>query len=201
MAYDVARHRMVLVGGSDQAGTPLRDVWEWDGSTWQAVGTLDPLPPRARAGVIYDPLRQRVFAVGGTSFLTSALYDSFEWNGMLDERAPPVTPPGRGGAALVYDALQHASVFMGGIDPSNSYADVWARRFESRPFPFERCARATEDTDGDGLAGCADPDCYGRCAPLCPPGETCADSQPHCGDGTCGFVEDFLICPSDCPAP
>jgi hypothetical protein len=66
--------------------------------------------------------------------------------------------------------------------------------------PHERCLVAAEDSDGDGLAGCADPDCWLRCNPACAPGASCIG--PRCGDGTChGPREDYLICPADCPAP
>jgi hypothetical protein len=53
------------------------------------------------------------------------------------------------------------------------------------------------DSDGDGRTGCADPDCWGRCSPLCPPGETCTPGAPHGGDGVRGAVEDSSICPDD----
>jgi hypothetical protein len=70
--------------------------------------------------------------------------------------------------------------------------------FESAVHPADRCMRAADDTDGDGLAGCADPDCFARCRPMCSPGAPCDASYPHCGDGTCSAVEDYLICPDDC---
>ena len=59
------------------------------------------------------------------------------------------------------------------------------------PFTFVRI-------DGDELAGCDDPDCWGRCAPRCPPGTSCAPTAPQCGDGTCSSIEDYLVCPEDC---
>ena len=36
----------------------------------------------------------------------------------------------------------------------------------------ESCAPG-EDVDGDGLAGCTDPDCWWQCTPACPPYTTC----------------------------
>jgi hypothetical protein len=48
--------------------------------------------------------------------------------------------------------------------------------------PFETCANGTSDLDGDGLAGCADPDCYWACT-ACPPGTTCRfDLEPIIGN-------------------
>jgi hypothetical protein len=49
--------------------------------------------------------------------------------------------------------------------------------------------------------GCDDADCYGRCTPLCQPGTPCDPAAPRCGDGLCGAVEDYAICPVDCPVP
>src|SRR5262249_25240771 len=55
------------------------------------------------------------------------------------------------------------------------------------------------DTDGDGLEGCDDPDCWARCTPDCPPGASCPENAPRCGDGTCNLLlEDCHLCPLDC---
>jgi hypothetical protein len=64
------------------------------------------------------------------------------------------------------------------------------------------------DGDGDGLIGCDDPDCWGRCTPLCPPDSTpdwpddCDTALPHCGDGVCNpNLETQRLCPGDCGPP
>ena len=58
------------------------------------------------------------------------------------------------------------------------------------------------DSDFDGLVGCKDPDCSGRCSPFCPPGTTCDDTLPHCGDGVCNpTLESCELCPQDCHCP
>jgi len=64
----------------------------------------------------------------------------------------------------------------------------------------EACTSAQLDYDNDGLAGCADDDCWSVCTPLCPPGATCPGSAPRCGDGTCNPNEDCNLCPADCGA-
>ena len=51
--------------------------------------------------------------------------------------------------------------------------------------PAENCALG-RDGDGDGLAGCADPDCDVQCA--------------ACGDGVCNPLESCRLCPADCGA-
>jgi hypothetical protein len=64
----------------------------------------------------------------------------------------------------------------------------------------ETCATSL-DADGDGLAGCADPDCWFVCTPLCPPGSlTCDPAWPSCGDTVCAGGENCRNCPGDCGA-
>lgn len=74
---------------------------------------------------------------------------------------------------------------------------VWRLSWDSDT-PDEVC-ELDLDTDGDGLAGCADPDCWLLCTPTCMPGLTCDPAAPHCGDGTCDPAhENCRNCPSDC---
>jgi hypothetical protein len=61
----------------------------------------------------------------------------------------------------------------------------------------DACTRT--DHDGDGLAGCADPDCWPTCAPACPPGVACEGAT--CGDGTCDAPREGCdSCAADCGA-
>ena len=93
-------------------------------------------------------------------------------------QTPVVLPPARSRHAIAYDAIHHTAVAFSGEHAGPRAADTWVRDFESAVHPAERCMRATEDSDGDGLAGCADPDCFARCTPMCPPGATCAAGYP-----------------------
>ena len=51
----------------------------------------------------------------------------------------------------------------------------------------DACQDAALDSEGDGAKGCADPDCWNRCA--------------LCGNAACDPGEDYLMCPTDCTAP
>ena len=86
------------------------------------------------------------------------------------------------------------------VDPENNASvELWRLHWRS---PREDC-RAAIDSDGDGLAGCADPDCWYLCAPACAPGlpQGCPADAPRCGDGTCdAHFEDCRLCPADCEA-
>jgi hypothetical protein len=96
-----------------------------------------------------------------------------------------------------YDPIHHELVRYGGDALSGSADDTWVLRWESL-VASERCVLADADDDGDGLVGCADPDCWARCASQCPPGTSCPPTASHCGDGVCDPIEDKFICPMDC---
>jgi cysteine-rich repeat protein len=200
MAYDPIRARVVLFGGFD--GVTARDgTWEWDGTTWTDVSPATGPAARNWHSLTYDPQRRRVVLFGGIGNLVGETFDDvWEWDGKSwTEVAPATTTPGRYGTSLAYDAVNRRLVRFGGRTIAlTSSNDTWQLAYESSE-PIERCVVATADDDGDGLAGCADPDCWGRCAPLCPPGAPCPPNAPRCGDGTCSAVEDRFICPADCP--
>ena len=198
LAYDPIRERVVLFGGfGDEVETPINDTWEWDGTSWtELTPTVSPLG-RGYGGMDYDPQRQRIVLFGGDSF--GLLGDTWEWDGVAWTSVAPQDPaPERWACSAIYDAIDHELVMFGGLGESaGSFGDTWALSYQSGK-PAERCLSATADEDGDGLAGCADSDCWGRCAPSCPPGAPCPPEAPRCGDGTCSAVEDRLICPADC---
>jgi hypothetical protein len=200
MSFDPGRGKIVLAGGRGTAGN-LFDVWEWDGTAWSPGGVNAALPPRNRTAATYDVARQRIVVFGGIGFLGGTFDQTLEYTTALEIRNPPLSPTRRGSAALAYDAIHHRAVLASGANSGAALPDTWTRAFESPDVPPEDCISATEDTDGDLEVGCDDPDCFGRCAPLCPPGGACDPAVPRCGDGQCGFVEDYLICPNDCPVP
>jgi hypothetical protein len=75
--------------------------------------------------------------------------------------------------------------------------DVWQLRWDGGALP-DTC-RDESDPDGDGLAGCMDPDCDAVCSPRCIAGAPC--DLPRCGDGVCNDqLENCRICPGDCGA-
>lgn len=81
MAYDVARNRVVLFGGLGPLGpfgnVIRRDTWEWNGSSWQQVFTVN--APWSTGTMAWDAVRQRiVFATRPTS---AAVYELWDYDG------------------------------------------------------------------------------------------------------------------------
>jgi cysteine-rich repeat protein len=195
-AYDPRRDRVVVFGGFD-GNSALADTWEFDGTTWTDVTPATSPPARAEAGMMWDPQRQRVVLYGGRSQVTFA--DTWEWDGAAwTPVATDADAPARSGIVMTYDNINRRAMWFGGRSLVMSLAsDTWQLGYRSQA-PEERCLLSTADDDGDGLAGCDDPDCWGRCTPDCPPATSCATGLPYCGDAQCAPIEDSLICPEDC---
>ena len=201
MTYDRQRQRIVLLSDCGNLSTC---VSEWDGTDWTnlSVPFADSPPSRHNATLVDDERRQRVVLFGGADPSSSAIDgDVWDWDGQTwTQRQPNPAGPSRTAAAGVYDVLAgRVSVFGGSTTSSRTdVATTWTYGF-GLARPLDVCVAAV-DADLDGLAGCADPDCYGWCSPLCTPGTTCTPT-PGCGDGACGPLENQVMCPADCVAP
>lgn len=199
MVYDPVREKIVLYGGAEGL-TLLGDHWEWDGTVWtERVTTMNP-GQRTQHAMTFDPIRRRIVLIGGFTAGFAITNVVWEWDGVAwSARTPAIVPSGRTGAELAFDTIRRRTVIFSG---AGEEPDTWLRGFEAGGVEIERCLDPADDDDGDGLRGCADPDCLGRCAPLCIPGLPCDPALPRCGDLVCGSVEDYVLCPSDCsPQP
>ena len=72
LAYDVARDRLVLSGGTPGS----TDVWEWNGVSWFQRTPTTPLPANIDHQTCWNPATGRTFAFGGQLGSTA-----FEWDG------------------------------------------------------------------------------------------------------------------------
>jgi hypothetical protein len=122
MAYDDARQRVVLFGGSRRNMVQLvrlTDTWEWDGTTWTERTPAASPPVSTSHAMAYDVARQRIVLFGGSS-------DTWEWDGTTwTQRTPASSPPGRIGHFLAYDAARQRVVLFGGAYGNSCLSDTW----------------------------------------------------------------------------
>ncbi len=201
MAYDAVRERIVLFGGVDATG-PRDDTWEWDGVDWSKITPNTSPAGREEHTMAYDATRGRVLLFGGSRNAGLRLNDTWEWDGTDWARTflSTASPSVRSEHAMAYDGARGRGLLFGGRDDANRIlGDTWT--FQYTAGANESCTTQF-DGDGDGLIGCDDPDCWGRCTPSCPPGASCDSDAPSCGDGVCNsFLENRRLCPQDCGAP
>ncbi|MFO0582774.1 MAG: hypothetical protein U0229_10895 [Anaeromyxobacter sp.] len=115
MAYDAARGRTVLFGGTEPAASPA-DTWEFDGSRWERVATSGP-GPRSQPALAYDAARQRVVLFGGytsAAGLPVALGDTWEWDGRRWTQVASTGPSPRAEVAMTFDPARGRVVAFGG---------------------------------------------------------------------------------------
>lgn len=193
-AYDPGRAQLLLLGGEVRDGLdlrPLTDAWTWDGATWQALP--DQVRTEAGAQLAWSPPRKAMLLGADPLSLTRERGpDGFVPVGASPQR------PGVEGSALV-TSLDGAAVETVCGGPQAASAARWELRWGSS-VGRDACTTGL-DSDGDGLRGCADPDCWPWCSPGCPPeaaSGSCDPAAPRCGDGTCSAIESCRVCPEDC---
>ncbi len=180
----------------DEPRRSLSGTWEWDGDSWNALPNAT--EPLARRGAVmtYDPNRRRIVMFGES--IGEERADLWEFDGSTWTEVPIVPPlPRRYAAGFAYDYAHGQYVLFGGRNEPMSGGSTATTVLEYDANVATEACNETIDYDRDGLAGCADPDCWLRCTPTCPPGLTCAPPPP-CGNGTCDAIEDCRMCPGDC---
>ncbi|MBL8934516.1 MAG: hypothetical protein JNM69_08175 [Archangium sp.] len=125
MAWDPVRQRVVLFGGSGQAGV-LGDTWEWDGTTWTQRTPITSPPARRAHAMAWDEGRQRVIIFGG---YPNSLADTWEWDGTTWlQRMPLNPPPPSAYLGLASDTVRRHVVLFGGqysTGPTSFGTWVW----------------------------------------------------------------------------
>jgi hypothetical protein len=169
MAYDFRHQVVVMTGGAEMGGgTPPGDTWTWDGAAWTPV----PSATLSRDGHVmaYDAARGRIVAAGGTNGTAShpvEEYDGTSWQPLVSATCANFSVSAGTNLALAYDPRGRRLLAF-----DSGSGELWQLRWDI-PSELEESCVPGEDADGDGLAGCADPDCWGYCTPDCPPGATC----------------------------
>jgi Dictyostelium (slime mold) repeat/Galactose oxidase, central domain len=110
MAYDAARGRMVLLGGTGSEPGAFAETWEYDGSGWSVAPTPIQAPPRVGHSLVYDPASESVLLFGGTTYsesglVTPAFDDGWAYDVGVGWRPRGGTvAPALVGQTLVYDS-------------------------------------------------------------------------------------------------
>jgi hypothetical protein len=125
LAYDGARGRTVLFGGTTLAGAAFGDTWEWDGTDWTQVADTGPV---ARSGhaLAYDANRSRVVLFGGAAADGSPQGDTWEWDGDSWTQVEDTGPDARQDLQFAFDANAARCVLFGGLAAANALrGDTW----------------------------------------------------------------------------
>jgi HYR domain/CARDB/Galactose oxidase, central domain len=129
MAYDTARGRLVLFGGSGQSGSQLGDTWEFDGTSWTQLFPANSPSPRYGGAMAFDPVLGRTVLFGGWGN-NGRLGDTWEWDGANWTQASPSSAPyPRFFHSMVFNAQLGKTILFGGdfvrpyaLGPTN---DTW----------------------------------------------------------------------------
>lgn len=124
MAYDSARSRIVLFGGSS-----VTDTWEWDGAEWNLRATTGP-SARFATAMAFDSVRARcVLFGGGGSNGESPQGDTWEWDGNLWTLRTSSGPAPRSRHAMAFDPVRARIVLFGGVQglvgDNRLFGDTW----------------------------------------------------------------------------
>lgn len=123
VAYDQARGRLVVFGG-----TSVADTWEFDGHTWQEVHPVVSPPPLHNAAACYSPDHRAIFLFGGEDDVTGIPQGSlwrFDGQAWTAENQGEVIPLERSYSAMTYDTARHCLILFGGAAADHYLADTW----------------------------------------------------------------------------
>lgn len=150
MAYDAARRRVVLFGGTT-GSVDYNDTWEWDGDHWTRLAIAGPLGRRDHA-MAYDPRQRQIVMAGGIRVGMNDLTDDtwqlgLDSDGVLAWRMLPLAKLPRTDHALVYDPTRDRLVSVGsGILELDG--GIWVERVDTG---FDG-AMATFDPNANSIA-------------------------------------------------
>lgn len=128
MAYDAARDRTVMFGGTWSASGGSV-VSEWDGSDWRDVAPVSGLPgARSQSAMVYDAERGAVVLFGGGTGAdlnhapSRALNDTWTWNGLAwREQHPAMSPSATFGSRIAFDRLRRRAVMFAASGASETW--------------------------------------------------------------------------------
>src|ERR1043165_5470294 len=149
LAWDARNGDLMAARLPDDSPSPL---FELRGNDWAPIEIV-PSSLNASTTALVSDLR------AGTVIIIESNYGSaWERAGADWHRLPTAPIPGLFASWTAYDPGTGRTLYLGRRD-NGTFAAILTRTSAT---PFESC-RAGEDADGDGLAGCDDPDCAWSC--------------------------------------
>lgn len=137
IAYDSARHKVVLFGGwlfpspPVVIGSAQNRTWEWDGgTTWHEIATPVSPPARSVHAMTYDSRRGTVVLYGGRNTLGALLHDTWEYDGATWTQRASSGPPNSAYDQMVFDAARRTVVLFGGFGEAGVDAPTTAQTWE-----------------------------------------------------------------------
>lgn len=121
MAYDAARQRVVLFGGTNGlvGGAVHADTWEWNGTTWLERTPLSGPSPAARHehAMTHDSISGETYLFGGVDASGTPRNDLWAWNGTRwREIFGRDVAARRWDAAIAFDLLRGRLALFGGTN-------------------------------------------------------------------------------------
>ena len=125
MAYDQARNRTVLYGGTGLPGSLRNDTWEWDGTNWTQVLVSGPGVRHSHAMAFLSQLN-RVVLFGGEDRFGVLLGDTWTYDGTAwTQLAIPGPAPRRGHGMVLRLGMDRLVLFGGRLDAQTLADDTW----------------------------------------------------------------------------
>ena len=131
-AFDEPRSRVLLIGGHDELGGSLSDVWAWDGTSWSEVVTQNPPSGRSHAAAAVDTHRGVLVVAGGGQSDGQGLVDALDTCWELDltsdswTACPQDLPVPSLGHAMAFDETRGRMVLTGGTgNEPGVHTDTW----------------------------------------------------------------------------
>ena len=147
LTFDAAHGEIVMFGGggNDPFAAQsnqffLNDTWIWDGASWHPEQAANSPSARVGATMAFDADRNVVVMFGGLQGQDgdpdSNQYDNdtYTWNGFGWSGLPNAGAPSpRFDTGLVYDAMNHRTLLVGGYAGDPSPQDVWVSNWSTVP--------------------------------------------------------------------
>jgi hypothetical protein len=107
MAYDGARHQVVLFGGLTDFYTRSGETWTWDGVAWTQQLPANSPSPKQGARMVYDAARRNIVMFGGFPGQDETwIWDGVNWVQQHPNSSPPLS------FGIAYDVARRLVVLL-----------------------------------------------------------------------------------------